>query len=214
MCGRFTLGITNQEIENYLTTNLEVSSMKIESTYPRYNISPGQRVISIIHDGQTLRVGELEWGFIPSFASSSFKPLINARSETIREKPSFKESFQHRRCLIVSDGYYEWQKTQNHKQPFYIKKGSGIAFMAGIYTPVQLPDGTKKFTTAIITTSANNELKAIHDRMPLFIELQNVTTWLREDPQLQNTNEPFMMHPVSTQVNSAKIDHSELIVPI
>lgn len=214
MCGRFTLSVSNEEVEEYLTTNLEVSSIKIESQYPRYNISPGQSILTIIHDGQRLRAGELEWGFLPSFATPGFKPLINARAETIREKPSFKESFQRHRCLIVSDGYYEWQRSADSKQPFYIRKGNGMALMAGIYTSKQLPDGSKKYTAAIITTSANEQLAGVHDRMPLFIEEDQAFNWLSTHPTLDNTSAPFTLHPVSSMVNSSRVDKAELIQPL
>lgn len=214
MCGRFTLSVSNEEVKEYLTTNLDVSSIKTESHYPRYNISPGQPILTVIYDGQALRAGDLEWGFLPSFASSGFKPLINARAETISEKPSFKESFQRRRCLILCDGYYEWQRSEDSKQPFYIRKGKGIALMAGIYTSKQLPDGTKKYSAAIITTSANEQLALIHDRMPLFIEEAHALHWLSKEPSLINTNTSFTMYPVSSMVNSSKIDKPELIQPI
>ena len=214
MCGRFTLGFTNKEIEDHLTSKLELSSIKIESTYPRYNISPGQKVLSIIHDGQSLRVGELEWGFIPSFANKGFKPIINARAETITQKPSFKDSFQRRRCLIVTDGYYEWQRSENQKQPYYIQKRSGLSYMAGIFTSVVLQDGRKKYTAAIITTNANDALSSVHDRMPLFIEEEYISMWLHDSPTLNNTNDSFTMYPVSTLVNSSKVDNNELIQPI
>ena len=214
MCGRFTLGFTNKEIETHLSTQLEISSIKIESIYPRYNISPGQKILSIIHDGQSLRAGELEWGFIPSFASKGFKPLINARAETIMQKPSFKGSFQKRRCLIITDGYYEWQRSENRKQPYYIQKRSGLSYMAGIFTSVDQSDGNKKYTAAIITTSANALLSSIHDRMPLFIEENYISIWLNESPTLNNTNDSFTVYPVSSVVNSSKVDKKELIQPI
>lgn len=214
MCGRFTLGITNKEIETHLSTQLEISSIKIESTYPRYNISPGQKILSIIHDGQSLRAGELEWGFIPPTANKGFKALINARAETISQKPSFKDSFQRRRCLIVSDGYYEWQRSEHQKQPYYIQKSSRLSYMAGIFTSVVMPDGKRKYTAAIITTDANVALSRIHDRMPLFIEEEYISMWLNESPTLNNTNDSFSMYPVSTLVNSSKLDNKALIQPL
>jgi putative SOS response-associated peptidase YedK len=211
MCGRITLTVSNKDIEHHLRSNVDVSSIKINSTYPRYNISPGQPILSIIHDGQSLRAGEIEWGFIPSFATKGFKPLINARAETISQKPSFKESFQRRRCLIVCDGYYEWDRSGDQKQPYYIRKRSGISYIAGIYTAVILPNGDKKYTAAIITTNANDVLSSIHDRMPLFIEPECISDWLHEKPTLNNTNDSFTMHPVSSLVNSSKVDNNQLI---
>ena len=132
MCGRFTLTVTWEELmTRYLIDPESVSPFHI----PRYNIAPTQMVTAIINDGSTNRIGQLQWGLVPSWAkdSSAGAKMINARSETLEDKPAFRMPFYRKRCLIPADGFYEWQN-DNGKQPFRIGLRNGEIFsMAGLY---------------------------------------------------------------------------------
>ena len=212
MCGRFTLGQSNKEIESHLEQAFQISASSIETIYPRYNIAPGQKIVSIIHDGHGFRAGELEWGF--TTMQADMKPLINARAETLLQKPTFKQSFASKRCIILCDGYYEWQTLDSGKQPYYIQPGSTFGYMAGIYTSAVGSDGQKKHTAAIITTAANPLLSSIHHRMPLFIPESMVGIWLTKEPSLANQQQSFTLTPVSTLVNSIRNDSINCITPM
>lgn len=112
MCGRFTITVTMDELKEYLSEYYEIDEMKSEIVVPRYNVAPGQDIISIINDGNKNRVGLLKWGLVPPFAKDEKigNSMINAKSETLHEKPSYKPSFEHKRCVILANGFYEWKK--------------------------------------------------------------------------------------------------------
>jgi putative SOS response-associated peptidase YedK len=183
---------------------------------PRYNIAPSQPV-GVIVRGQNATKPEFRlmgWGLIPSWAKdpSIGAKLINARSETVTEKPSFRAAFKYRRCLIPADGFYEWKKTQRGaKQPFYFSMADNAVFaFAGLWESWNDIE-----TCTILTTSANSLLQPIHDRMPVILSSEDYGRWL--DPNIQGgkvlldllrsfPDEPMQAIPVSTRVNSAKND--------
>lgn len=190
---------------------------------PRYNIAPTQMVPAIVADGDKYRLGTLKWGFIPFFAKDeiSGSRFINAKAETIMEKPAFRQSFEKRRCLILADGFYEWDKFGDAKTPYrFILKDEPLMCFAGIWSKYVKPDGQKIFTCAILTTGANETMKSIHDRMPIILNekaqqiwLQNKTAALDEMAELLKPY-PYgglEAYPVSAIVNNPRNDNAECI---
>lgn len=222
MCGRYTLVFTMEELASYLG----VDSLPFE-WQPRYNIAPGQHIPAVIaHQGQR-RIGLLRWGLVPNWAHDeqiAYK-LINARAETVHEKPSFKASFERKRCLIPADGFYEWKKEQHTKQPMRItKKDRSLFMMAGLYDVWTKPDGSRLATCTIITTKPNSLVAPIHDRMPVIMRPEDEALWLEGDgsPQQRSLTkllvpypeEEMEAYPVSPDVGNVKNDNDELIRPV
>lgn len=221
MCGRFTLfSDFNAIIERF---NIE-AAIGEDLYLPSYNIAPSQSVLSVINDGTKNRLGYLRWGLIPSWAKDEkigYK-MINARAETILEKPSFRNAFKKRRCLVVADSFYEWKRDRSKtKIPMRIKlKSDGLFAMAGLWEPWKSPAGHSVFSCTIITTTANNLMKSIHDRMPVILKPEDEQTWLNPtnmDPEglnhlLKPLPEEFMeAYEVSSLVNSPKNNSPRLI---
>lgn len=211
MCGRFTLR-SRDRIE---LKGLSNSELPFEA---RYNIAPGQSILAIADLGHGPELTSFVWGFIPSWSNDG-KGFINARCETLEAKPSFSESFQKRRCLIPSDGFFEWRRLGRSKQPFYLqlKDESPFAF-AGIWD--QWNNGEQLVTTcAIITTAANELVGPLHDRMPAILQTESYEDWLRPNTDsdfLRNLLMPFpawkmACHPVSSAVNYPENDNDQLI---
>jgi len=185
MCGRFVL-LTDL---SGIVTSFDVGDIACE--YRRSNnIYPGRQVAAVIRD-QVNRLVEFRWGLIPSWAKdpSIGNRLINARAETVADKPSFRHAFRKRRCLIVADGFYEWQKTEGTvKQPWFIHLRSGAPCgFAGLYETWTSPEGSPVHSCTIITTKANEALAAIHDRMPVIVPKAAQAVWL--DPENQRQDE-------------------------
>lgn len=225
MCGRYTLIAPFQEIID----RINAVSRSSEQTYqPCHNIAPGMRVLAVINDGQQNRVGYLRWGLIPPFAKSEkmgYK-LINARAETLMERPSFRSAFLNRRCLIIADSFYEWihDASGKTKQPMRIQLSSQPLFMmAGLWERWKSPDGETLYSCTIITTEANTLMAPIHNRMPVILRPEDEARWL--DPTLHSAEmlqqmlcpfdpEQMTAYPVSQAVNSVKNDHPDLIQPL
>ncbi|MGG3509615.1 SOS response-associated peptidase [Paenibacillus lautus] len=229
MCGRFTLTVTWEELMiRYLIDPESVSPFHI----PRYNIAPTQMVTAIINDGSTNRIGQLQWGLVPSWAkdASAGAKMINARSETLEDKPAYRMPFYRKRCLIPADGFYEWQKNGNGKQPFRISLKNGEIFsMAGLYDTWITPNGDKLSTCTVITTEPNQLMAPIHNRMPVILRPADEALWLERQTSshthegspslLQSLKEllrPYSAEdmqaiPVSTTVNSVKNDTEDCI---
>jgi len=223
MCGRFTLAVTDQAFIKYIGDQFEATIDKNKLSLPRYNVSPGQEVLSMISDGSKYRVGTLHWGFVPSF-SNDIKTgftMINAKAETLEEKVSYLPSFQKKRCVIFADSFYEWARTKETKQAYRIQtKDQSIFAIAGLYTTFTKSDGSKYHSTVIITTQANEMMSPIHDRMPVILAPSEVEEWL--SPQNQNTSklkallnpyDPRSMsfYPVSSYVNNSSHESDECI---
>lgn len=175
MCGRYLLSKDLQEIADAF----DVDEITCESR-GRGEVFPGQPVVAIIYDGLK-RLVEFQWGLIPSWAKDSVigYKMINARSETVSEKPAFREPFQRQRCLIIADGFFEWQREGKKKTRFHfsLKSGEPFAF-AGLYDIWQSPQGQSVKTCTIITTPANELIAPIHDRMPAMIAKAEHAHWL------------------------------------
>ncbi|MDO9628696.1 MAG: SOS response-associated peptidase [Acholeplasmataceae bacterium] len=226
MCGRFTITVDLEDLREYLVEHFDISEMKSEFQLPRYNVAPSQDVITIINDGNKNRVGLLKWGFVPYFAKDEKigNSMINAKSETLIDKPSFKSSFQLKRCVILADSFYEWKREENSKTPMRIGLSDEKLFpMAGLWSTFVKPDGTKLHTTTIITTKANELMSEIHDRMPVILDDVAVKEWLNPRNQdllnLSNLLQPFpsekmYAYPVNSVVNNAKNDSKECILKV
>lgn len=218
MCGRFTLTYKTKELQLLLglsETNLEWQ--------PRYNIAPSQPIAAIL-ENKSKNIEFLRWGLVPSWAKDITigNRLINARSETIMEKPSFKNAFKHRRCLILADGFYEWKKSSSKgglSTPYYFYLNEKQPFaLAGIWEIWQSPDGSEIWSTAIITCDANEIVKPVHERMPVVLDKDEMFDWLedRTEPELVNMMSPYpaekmKSHQVGKAVNSPFNDVSECI---
>ena len=228
ICGRFTLRTPADELAR-LFTDLHCPDLGLFR--PRFNIAPTQNVLAVRAvphgPGQTVQGCEfvtLRWGLIPSWSKSlTGPPLFNARSETVAEKPSFRTAFRRRRCLILADGFYEWQVlTPKQKQPQYITLRSGQPFaFAGLWESWQPPDGSRIDSCTILTTAANALMQQFHDRMPVILSPAEFAQWL--DPELTDPEQLWPMldqypademtaYPVSMLVGSVRNDSPELIV--
>ncbi len=214
MCGRFTL---TQPEHLSITFGVKVDPLPP----PRYNISPSQPVGVLIDSTEGQRQFRLmRWGLIPSWAKDSKigNRLINARSETAREKPSFRAAFKRRRCLIPADGFYEWQRIEKRKQPYYIQLRDRPLFaFAGLWESWQDIE-----TCTILTMAANQEIQAIHHRMPVIIAPDLYGPWLDQaltDPDTIQQLITDNLHnletiPVSTKVNNAAMDSPDCLQPL
>ncbi|NET35446.1 MAG: SOS response-associated peptidase [Cyanothece sp. SIO1E1] len=222
MCGRFSQSQSSETI----ATAFQLSTMP--AIAPRYNIAPSQAISTI---RVTLEQPErqhqlLRWGLIPAWSKDNKigTRLINARAETIAQKPSFRAAFKQRRCLIIADGFYEWQRLETGKQPFYFQMGDRQPFaFAGLWERWQAPMGEAIESCTILTTAANQLLGAIHNRMPVILQPQDYDVWLdptiNQSEQLQSLLCPYpasamISYPVSTQVNSPRNDSLDCIQPM
>jgi putative SOS response-associated peptidase YedK len=222
MCGRFTL---YQSVEA-LAQNFQIE--KLTDIEPKYNIAPTQMVATVLYNSETNKreLQQLRWGLIPSWAKDMGigAKLINARSETVTEKPAFRSAFKRRRCLVVADGFYEWQQQGSKKQPFYFhlleKKTFGFA---GLWEQWESPEGDKISSCTILTTKANELVQPIHDRMPVILQQEDYDTWLNplvQTPEILQPllhpypSEQMIAYPVSTLVNSPKHNNPECVKPI
>jgi putative SOS response-associated peptidase YedK len=222
MCGRFTLTAeTNIIQKNFPWINIP------ENLQPRFNIAPTQPVAVVPNDGKN-RLDYFVWGLIPSWAKDPNigSRMINARAETLADKPSFRTAFRRRRCLILADGFYEWKQDKNarRKIPIYIKLESGKPFaFAGLWENWNSADGSQILSCTIITTKPNPLMEEIHNRMPVILPEEAYTKWLEPGEQKpENLSEllaPYpsdkmIAYPVSTLVNSPQNESPECIVPL
>jgi putative SOS response-associated peptidase YedK len=216
MCSRFTLQITPE----VLAKAFELK--ELPDIEPRYNIAPGQLVATIRQiDGHT-KLNFLTWGLqLPSRKDVEYTS-INARSETVHEKPAFQHALKFNRCLIPATGFYEWVTTDNHKQPYYIRlSNSGIMCFAGLWETKDSEDGSKIETLCILTTSANELMEPIHERMPVILQPEDYDLWLdrnMHDPlELQRLYQPYpsdimVAHLVPDLINNLRFDSASCIV--
>lgn len=220
MCGRFAITLPTDAIAGLFDAEFDRG---IEF-HPRYNICPTQMIPAIVGTEKTRMVLHMRWGFIPHWykAPNDGPLLINARSETIAEKPAFRQACRTRRCLIPASGYYEWSGTKEEgKQPWYIFPSTQPIFaMAGIWQEYESEDGSKSGTCAIVTVNANDKLATIHHRMPVIVTQSDFGLWLGERGKgaarlMQPSPDNILnAHPVSNKVNSAKWDNASICVPI
>lgn len=177
MCGRYLLSYDLKSLIELLKNRWDIKIPYIDYYKPDYNIAPGQTVLGIYQNKDSdYLLSEFQWGYLPSWSKDLSKKMINARSESIDKKPYFRDSFENRRCLILASGFYEWQRDKA-KTLYYIGiKDNNLFSFAGIwdYHPMQ-PDVK---TCAILTTTANNVVSPIHDRMPVMLEYDGEKDWM------------------------------------
>ncbi|MFQ3543969.1 SOS response-associated peptidase [Halobacillus rhizosphaerae] len=220
MCGRYTL----LEEEAEIVEEFDLDTV-IRDYEPRYNIAPGQKVLAIINDGKQKRAGYMYWGLVPSWAKDpkiGYK-MINAKSETAHEKPSFKRLLSSKRCLIVADSFYEWKKTESGKQPLRISSRNRKLFaFAGLWDHWK-QDEEERFTCTILTKEANDFMSEIHSRMPVILPKDFEERWIEpvkwnaeeaHDFIEQLNMEDLQAYQVSQYVNSAKHTGPECIASI
>lgn len=216
MCGRYSFAIEDELIRERFGVTVRSAIYKA-----RYNCAPAQDLSVISNDApDTLRL--FRWGLIPFWAkdmSIGYK-MINAKAETIREKPSFRNAFKNRRCLVLSNGFYEWKKDTD-KTPYRIMMKGGIPFaMAGIWEKWGSPEGEIIHSFSIITTGPNSLTEMIHDRMPVILRSEDEKKWLGNETEetLMDLLRPYpadlmTAYPVSKLVNSPRNDIPELLQP-
>lgn len=220
MCGRFTLTVNPADLqeafENYTFP---------ETFAPRFNIAPTQPILAIPNDDQR-RADFFIWGLIPMWAKdpSIGNRLINARAETIEEKPSFRGSLKYKRCLILADGFYEWKAAGKTKIPYFIHMNDRKPFaFAGLWDSWNSPDGSQIKSCTIITTEPNDLMTLIHNRMPAILHPRDYAKWLDPSAQTPESLKPLIKpypaemmnaYPVSTMVNKPENDIPDLVVPV
>ncbi len=222
MCGRFTLTIDPTALQEAFPWAVIPDDLP-----PRYNIAPSQPVAVIANTGDNT-LAMYKWGLIPSWSKDPAigDRMINARAESLAEKPSFRTAYRKRRCLILSDGFYEWKQNPDlkTKQPMCIKLKNGQPFaFAGLWELWRAPDGSDVRSCTIITTQPNELLQTIHNRMPVILPPDAYTEWLvtedRQPAQLDHLLSPYpaaemVAFPVSKMVNRPEVDTPELVNPI
>ena len=223
MCGRITVTQTSPEA---LQQAFDLPDAPADIP-PRYNVAPQQPIgVVIQQDGQNAFTW-MRWGLIPSWAKDPAiaNKLINARSETAAEKPSFRAAFKRRRCLVIADGFYEWRKNDDgSKTPMYIRVNEGELFgIAGLYEIWTDPASQDSLTTCtLLTTTPNDLMVSIHNRMPVILPRDDYDAWL--DPAIEQRDQPqpllrpfaadqMSAYPVSKRVNNARNDLPDLINP-
>ncbi len=219
MCARYTLTVVDGKfIAIYFQLNT------VPELIPRYNIAPSHKVpvIGVKSDGTTRGWSELTWGFVPHWAQTPAdgpKP-VNARSETVRTSPPFRDSFRSRRCLLPADGYYEWLTEGKAKKPFRMTPvQGGLLTFAGIWDVWKSPGLPSVFTCAILTVPANNSMQRFHDRMPALLEPNQFTDWLNPATKVDTAHSMLRSAPdhvlefaaVSAKVNKAGNEGPECI---
>jgi putative SOS response-associated peptidase YedK len=224
MCGRYSL--TRREAELVERFGIEQLLLESDGLRPRYNVAPTQLVPVILDQGGQRTLAEMKWGLIPFWTKDpkKTKPIINARSETIAEKPFFKTAANKRRCLIPADGFFEWKKANKEKIPIFIHFPSKEVFaFAGLWDEWKSSEGEVLRTCTIITTEANDTMSPVHDRMPVIVRPEHEAKWLdssiKDVEQLRDVLQPLEndkldMYRVSSEVNSPKKDIPELIEPV
>lgn len=220
MCGRFTL---ISDLAEYLSIfRLELPE---ELQHPRlYNVAPSLPVVGLVSDPKP-RLDVMEWGFVPSWAKEEgkFRPVINARGESVAEKPYFRGAFRSNRCAILADGFYEWKREGEEKHPYRITlEDGGVFAMAGVRSERITSDGSEHVTCAIITTGPNELMADIHDRMPVILPPEEVQTWLDRETRPREVEAMIASYPaekmtayqVSRFVNNPRNDSPECIKPV
>jgi putative SOS response-associated peptidase YedK len=223
MCGRYTIVVSMEELMLRYLSDLPTDRYH----RPRYNVAPMQQVMAVIHDGERNRLGELRWGLVPSWATDEKigGKMINARAETLLEKPAFRTLVSRKRCLVPADGFYEWKITGDRKQPMRItlKEETVFSFAALYDTWVSPEDGRKLSTCTIITTEPNRLMADIHNRMPAILRREDEPVWLdrsnRNAQQAMELLKPYpaeqmRAYPVSAKVGNVKNDTEDCLEEI
>ncbi len=224
MCGRMTQATDPAEVARIFDAESRIDE-ESEDARPRYNVAPTQPLTVVLQRADEGRVVEQHrWGLIPSFSKSAKggARMINARAETIAISGAFRSSFRKRRCIVPSDGFYEWRRTGGPKQPYFLHPPKdALLAMAGLWAVWKDPDtGLWVPSAAVVTTEANRMMSAIHDRMPVLLPREAWDDWLDTDVDdteyLQSLLEPapddvLEMRPISTKVNNVRNEGPDLL---
>lgn len=221
MCGRFTIMLDADEVKEQLS----LGSMPLDWR-PRFNIAPTQ-LVAVVANGQARDVEWMRWGLVPSWAKDLEigNRLINARSETVTEKPAFRQAFARRRCILLADGFYEWQRSEGRKGPsapyFFHRKDRRVFGFAGLWESWRSPEGQEVRSCTILTTSANGIVAPVHDRMPVMLSGEDLWAWIQPAQPQQHLallkpypDEWMERYPVSRMVNSPALDLAECARPL
>lgn len=219
MCGRFALNVTKEILQTHFSVREHFHMV------PRYNIAPSQVLWAVRESSRD--VAFMRWGFIPTWASAKENkaPMahINARFETVLEKPTFKRAFVSRRCIVAASGYFEWKSVAKRKQPYYISvEGQPVFGMAGIWETWQDHNGNRVEGCAILTQNACEPLSNIHDRMPCILSQNDYSNWLNKQSDKEalisllkkSTHLSFNVWPVTMQMNHPQFDAPECLKPL
>jgi putative SOS response-associated peptidase YedK len=221
MCGRFVIAADPAHYRHWF----EVDEAMGQRLPPNYNVAPTDGVYGVAEHQERRTLGVFRWGLIAPWSARTGPPHINARLETVADKPIFRDSFRRRRCLIPADGFYEWVEQPDGKQPFFIRRtdSSPMAF-AGLWSRIPDPqDGEPVAGATIITTAAQGPIRRLHDRMPVMLDRSFWNVWLDRDRQdaaeleavLRAADSPEVTyHPVSRMVNSVRNNGPACIAPL
>lgn len=222
MCGRFTLTDPDPRI---LKARFDLrETVEVEKEKPRFNVAPTDTVLAIRLDKEGDRdLGRLRWGLIPHYADPEKwdRLLINARAETLASAPAFRDAFEGGfRCLVVADGFYEWQQTEHGKQPYWLHRPDREPFaFAGLWARAVREDGSKLYSCTIVTTRPSEQVAPIHDRMPVILERDHEAAWLDRETvsdelmaMLEPTDE-LELTEVGDAVNNVREDGPHLLDP-
>lgn len=222
MCGRYSLTVTPDELYRLFGIDDKLNLQ------PRFNVAPTQAAPVVRKNGAEKNMDMLRWGLIPPWSKdvSIASKLINARGETVAEKPSFRSAYESRRCLVPVDGFYEWRTEGGKKQPFRIgfREGKPFAF-AGLWESWTVPEGLKDTgdtveTFTIVTTNANPKLVPIHHRMPVIVDPTDYELWLEGGSDEANavikpfSQDDMAFYRVSTRVNNVRNDDEACVEPL
>ncbi len=229
MCGRYAITTPLEAMERLFNFEGQLINMPA-----RYNVAPTQDVPIVRIENNVRKLAMVRWGLVPHWAKEipTSKPLINARSETISEKASFRTAYRRQRCILIADGFYEWKRTEDQRLPFYAYPSDGGMFaMAGVWDVWKAPTGEELQSVAIVTTEAKGQVSQIHHRMPVVIRQQDIDTWLAPAPEDMTSVDRllsaspadfFALRPISNAVNKVandgpeildEVDHSEMVSP-
>ncbi len=217
MCGRYTLKTNPRTIQD------ELGLDELPVLAARYNIAPTQAA-PIVTSAEPRKATLAQWGLIPHWApdASMGGRLINARADSLAEKPTFREAFTRRRCLVIADGFYEWQHAGKVSQPFFIHLTSNRPFaLAGLWETWHSPAGMDVVSFTIITTQADGFMSKLHDRMPVFLDSEARVKWLAPTSDsatlkgllAPGTPEPLVAYEVEPYVNGVTIDDARCLEP-
>lgn len=214
MCGRFAFYSPSEATAALFGVN------EVLAVEPRYNIAPTQLVAAVRakHNKQRELV-MLRWGLVPSWAkdASIANRMINARAETVAEKPSYRAAFAHRRCVVLADGFYEWHRDGDAKTPYFISLASGEPFaLAGLWEDWKaMESGESLQTVTILTTAANDFMQPLHHRMPVILQTETANVWFEGDKdflqRVTDSTPPLRAWPVNRRVNNARNQGAQLI---
>ncbi|GAC1546716.1 MAG: SOS response-associated peptidase [Herpetosiphon sp.] len=221
MCGRYTLKSSPQAIADHFMLP------EVPTLAPHFNIAPSVDVpVVLAAEHQERSLHFLRWGFIPAWADDAAigNRMINARSETVASSPAFRNAFRSRRCLVIADGFYEWQKSGTVKQPFHYRMSDGLPFaFAGLWEEWKRGDGPSIVSCTIVTTEANEVVRPVHNRMPVILPPEHYDRWLGHEKidvaGLSALLQPYASesmtgYPVTPLVNNPRNDAPECVQPL